>query len=294
MKTFQIGDFSINEFVDVEAYFRNSGLLDYRLEDLQNFTINATQEDSDITGRGGRVIGKKKRNKAVSGEGTSGLISPGLLRTQTGGEIKYGETKVKRAESKIVSGSGSTIVTDAEAVGAPGAEIGEIKLFGAGGGLKAVFKQGTVVSADEFSYDPNTKTISLPTSADIEAGMSAVYAYERTVTATVINNPSDKFSQVRELWIHCFATDQCDNTYCADIYIPRADFDGNFDLDLGGDQTTHNFSFKALPDFCNKEGLDNDLFKVFIYSDDNAAASGGVSTVSTFATDAEVRSVFSD
>ncbi len=301
MKTFQVGDFNITEFVDVEAYFRNSGLLDYRLEDLTDFSLNATQEETNITGRGGRIIGKKKKNKAVSGSGTSGLISPGLLRTQTGGDIRYGETKVKRAETKIVSGKGSTIVTDAVAAGTAGAEIGEIKLFGAGGTLVGVYKQGTTATTDMFSYDPATKTITLPDSNDIEAGLSAVYAYERVVTATVINDPSDKFSQVRELWVHCFATDQCDNTYCADIYIPRADFKGDFDLDLGGDQTTHNFSFDALPDFCNKDGLDNDLFKVFIYTDENltGGSSGGTATPGgssahedVFATEEEVKDVF--
>lgn len=318
MKTFQIGDFTISEFIDVDAYCRNSGLLDFKMEELSEFSLESTQEESEITGKGGRVIGKKKKNKKVSGSGTSGLISPGLMRAQTGGEIKYGETKVKRAETKSVSGSGATIVTDAVAVGTPGAEIGEIKLFGTGGVLKAVFKQGTVVSADEFSYDPATKTISLPSSTDIEAGMNAVYSYVRVVTATVINNPSDKFSTVRELWVHCEATDKCDVTYAADICIPRADFKGDFTLDLGGDQATHNFSFDVLPDFCNKADSDNDFYRVFIYTDEllsgrdgdangcggvpggitgenGGSTSGGTNThKDVFATEDEVKGVFSD
>ena len=64
MKEIRIGDFTITEFVDVETYFRNTGLLDYRLEDLQDFNLEATQEEANITGRGGRVIGKKKKNKS--------------------------------------------------------------------------------------------------------------------------------------------------------------------------------------------------------------------------------------
>lgn len=293
MKQIRIGDFTIAEFVDVETYFRNTGLLDYRLEDLQDFTLNATQEDSNITGRGGRVIGKKKKNKSASGSGTSGVISPGLFRTQTGGDIKYGETLVKRAETKVVSGKSTTVITDAVAVGTEGEEIGEIKLFVTGGRQVASFKQGVSATKDTFSYDPETKTITLPDSDDIEAGMSVVYAYKKKVNATVMNNPSNKFSEVREMWVHCFATDTCDNVYCADIYIPRADFKGDFSFGLGGDQVTHNFSFDALPDFCNLGG-DDDLFKIFVYTDDTAKTSTSSATTggNNFADDSEVQEMF--
>lgn len=314
MKTFQIGDFTISEFSEVDAYCRNSGLLDFKMEELSDFSLESTQEESEITGKGGRVIGKKKKNKKVAGSGTSGLISPGLMRAQTGGEIKYGETRVKRAELKTVSGKRGTIVTDAVAVGTEGAEIGEIKMYGIGGVLVGVYKQGTTVTAETFTYDPATKTITLPDNDEITSGLSALYSYDRVVTATVINNPSDKFSSVRELWVHCEATDKCDVTYAADIYIPRADFKGDFTLDLGGEQTTHNFSFDALPDFCAKGDNDNDFYRVIIYTDDllsgkdgdangcggvPGSITGGIGGGSTggagdnFATDDEVRDVFS-
>ena len=39
MKEIRIGDFTITEFVDVETYFRNTGLLVYFLEDLQDFNL---------------------------------------------------------------------------------------------------------------------------------------------------------------------------------------------------------------------------------------------------------------
>ncbi len=308
MTVMQIGDFTITEFVNVAAYMRNSGLLDYLLEDLQDFTLSSTQEDADITGRGGRPIGKKKKFKSANGNGTSGFISPGLMHTQTGGDIKYGKFKVKREEAKTVPGSGGTIVTDAKAVGAVGKEIGRIKLFGKGGVLVGVYEQGTVASGENFSYDPATKTITLPNNVNIEAGLKAVYAYEREVTATNINNPADKFSKTRELWVHCYATDQCDTIYRADCHIPRADFKGDFDLDLGGDQTTHPFSFDCLPDFCDLDG-DNNLYEWFFYEDDeipiddSEGYSGGSVTApgdigggsqNNFATEAEVKEVFSD
>lgn len=296
MKTLQIGDFTYSEFTDVDVYHLGSGYLDFTLEELQNFDLNHTQEDSEIKGRGGRVIGKKKKSKALTGSGASGLISPGLLKVQTGGDIKYGNFKVKKAEAKIVNGN--TIVIDHEALGEPGAEIGEIQLFSAGGYLRATFEQGVEAEGDKFSYNPATKTITLPDSEDIKNGMKARYSYERAITGTRINDPSDKFSEAREMWIHCFATDQCDNKYYADIHIFRADFKGDFDFSFGDDQTSHNFSFDALPDFCNNGTLDNDLFETFVYTDDELENGGGVGGLTThedvFATEDEVKGVFSD
>ncbi len=142
MASVRIGDFMITEFFDVEAYFRNTGFLDYRLEDLTDFSLDATQEESNIVGRNGRILGKKKKNKAVSGSGTSGLIFPGLFRTQTGGDIRHGSTKIKKAETKTVTGKGSTVTTDYKAVGTVGKEIGLIQLFTSGGRRVAVFEQG--------------------------------------------------------------------------------------------------------------------------------------------------------
>lgn len=289
MDALRFGNFTITEFIDVETYFRNSGVLDYKLEDLTDFTLDATQEEANILGRNGRIIGKKKKNKSVSGSGTSGVISPGLLRTQTGGNINYGGAIIKRSETKVISGASTTVPVDYDVVGDVGNEIGIIQLFENNGTRIAVFEQGATATVDQFSYDPGTKLITLPSAVYIEPGMNIVYSYNREVDATIINNPSNKFSQIREMWVHCFATDTCDNVYCADIYIPRADFKGDFSLNLGGDQVSHPFSFDALPDMCAADG-DDDLFKIFIYTDDNLT--GAANGISTFATAAQVKAIF--
>ena len=105
----------------------------------------------------------------------------------------------------------------------------------------------------------------------IADGTKVVYAYEREVEATKITNPSDKFSEVREVWVHCFGTDACDNEYYIAIRIPRADFSGEFSINIGGDQTVQNFSFDAMADLCNPIGDGADLFDVIIYTDGTAA-----------------------
>ena len=157
----KINDFTITEFVDFEAYFRDTGMLDFKLTDLQNFTLNATQDKTALTGKNGRIIGYKKQNKAVTGEGTYGMVSAGLMKAQTGGEITVSDNlKVKKSEFKTVSGA--TVTTDATAIGTAGEEIGYIKTLAANGAVAAVYEQATTADATHFSYNPTTKTITLP------------------------------------------------------------------------------------------------------------------------------------
>lgn len=268
-----VNDLTITEIVDFEAYFRNNDMLDFKLEELQTFTLDATQDKNPLTGRNGRIIGYKKQNKAISGSGTNGIVSAGLLKTQTGGEISYGSYNIKKSEVKIVAGK--TLTTDAVAIGVAGNEIGYLKEFALNGATVATYQQGTTADAAHFAYDPDSKTITLPVTdtgdAVIADGTKVLIAYERTVTATKVTDPSDKYSEAREVWIHAFGTDACENEYFLAIHIPRADFSGEFSLELGGDQTVHNFSFDALPDLCAaSNGNGSDLFDVFIYTNDGA------------------------
>lgn len=293
-KIFQrMGDFTLTELTRLEAYTREEGLLDFLMDEIDSLSIDHSQEESEITGQGGRVIGKKKKNKSVSVSGTNGLISEGMLKAQLGGEIKNGNMQVKKSETKKIN-STMTVIVDDTPIGVAGQEIGKIQLIGSAGSVVKEYKQGTVASNDKFAYDPTTKTITLPTDTDIETDMHVRYAYYRIVHGTSINNPFDKYSEIREIWMHGYGVDKCDNKIAYAWYFPRADISGEFSKDIGGDQTMHNFGFQALPDLCNEDT--KDLYILHIYRNGELVAvnpgSGTTAAVDT-ATDAEVRKIFS-
>lgn len=288
-----MGDFTLTELTKFEAYTREEGLLDFLMDEIDSFSIDHSQEQSDITGQNGRVIGKKKKKKSVSVSGTNGLISEGMLKAQLGGEIKNGNMKIKKSETKKITSSMSVTVDDTP-IGAVGQEIGKIQLIGSAGSVVKEYRQGTVASDDKFAYDPATKTITLPTDTDIETDMHVRYAYYRVVQGTSINNPFDKYSEIREVWLHGYGVDKCDNKIAYAWFFPRADISGEFSMDIGGDQTMHNFGFQALPDLCNED--ENDLYTLYIYQNGELVAvnpgSGSTTTIET-ASDADVRNVFS-
>ncbi|MCM1167425.1 MAG: hypothetical protein NC299_18560 [Lachnospiraceae bacterium] len=290
----RMGDYTLTEVTRFEAYTRGDGWLDFLMDEMDSLTIDHSQEESDITGKGGRVIGKKKKNKSVSVSGTNGLISEGMLKAQTGGEIKSGNMTVKKSETKKISAN-MTVIIDETPVGAAGQEIGKIQLLGTAGAVVKSYAQGVVASDEKFAFDPATKTITLPTDTVIEAGMNIRYAYNRTYRGTSVNNPSDKYSEVREVWFHGYGTDKCDNKIAYAWYFPRADISGEFSVDLGGDQTMHNFSFQALPDLCSE--LEDDLYTLYIYRNGElVAVNPGTNDPENIeaASDQEVKNIFSD
>jgi hypothetical protein len=265
----RIEDFTITEFEKIEAYNRGTGYLEFLLSELQDMTVNSAETTTDLTGLNGRVIGRKKSGKALTGTGTNGVISAGLMLAQTGGEILVDTHKVKKSEVKVVGTTG-TVATDETAVGTAGDEIGEIKVLAKNGSIVNTYAQAAAADATHFAYDPTTKEITLPVSAGeqvIAEGAQIRYAYTRNVDGTKITDPSDKFSKTVDLWVHCVGHDGCDNEYCAVLHIPRCDFTGEFSLALGGDQTVQNFNFAALADTCGNLG--SDLFELIIYTGDN-------------------------
>ena len=52
-----------------------------------------------------------------------------------------------------------------------------------------------------------------------------------------------------------FPEDTCANVYRVQIYIPKADFDGNFELAMGDSQAVHSFEAEALAGACGTSGI---------------------------------------
>ena len=58
------------------------------------------------------------------------------------------------------------------------------------------------------------------------------------------------FGKTLYVAVDCLATDVCDNEYKCQFIIPRAQFSGTFDIDMGGDQTIQAFEATTLVDTC--------------------------------------------
>ena len=249
-----VNDLSITSFETVMACNINGGAFRFMLDEMQNFTLGNTQENTNLTGRGGRTIGMLKRNKAVTCSGTNGMVSLGLVEAEVG---KAGESDVKTTVKSpdyitAVAGEGNavTAATNYTAVGTAGNEIGELYIKNASGLVVKTLTQDATASAGKFAYDPATKALSFY-EGDVKAGDEITVYYKRQIKADVVlENVSENFSEKLELYVDAIAEDKCKNQYRVQFFIPYADFSGNFELAMGDSQTVHAFEATSLASAC--------------------------------------------
>ncbi|MDE7239276.1 MAG: hypothetical protein K2N41_06135, partial [Lachnospiraceae bacterium] len=84
----------ITEVAQITA-FNNAGELEFIMDEVQDGSIQNSQEKSDITGRNGRKIASLKKNKAVTVSATNGVLVGGALAAQTGTEVEQGTFRVR-------------------------------------------------------------------------------------------------------------------------------------------------------------------------------------------------------
>lgn len=234
----------ITEVAQITA-FNNAGELEFIMDEVQNGTINNTQEKSDVQGRNGRKLASLKKNKAVTVSATNGVLVGGALAAQTGTEVEQGTFNVRITDVMTVNSNKCT--TSKTAVGVIGAEIGTVYIKNANGSLGEKLEQDSAAATGKFAYDPTTKELTVDGIAD---GTEIVAFYDVEVESARISNDSEKYSKVLKLYIDVVLQDSCDTEYAGQVIIQRADVSGEFELSLGGDNFAHSFEAESLAGGC--------------------------------------------
>ena len=241
-----IQDITITSLETINAFDIVSGAYKFTLDELQNATIAQTEEKSEITGKHGRKLANLKRNKAVTISGTNGMVSGGLLEMQTGGSFQNKATEVMWTDYLTVTGNAAS--TSYKAVGTTGAEIEALYTKDSNGVMsKNPLEQSDTAASGKFTYDPATKALAF---SGVTDGTEIVVYYKRKITADVLDNDSESYSGKCALYIDALGEDKCANVYRIQFYIPKADFNGEFSLEMGENQTVHSFDAEALVGAC--------------------------------------------
>ena len=242
-----LADLMITSLDDIQAYDLLTGAFMWMADELQNASIENSEEKTDITGKKGRKLTSLKQNKAATISGASGTIIGGLLEVQTGGDYETANATVQWTD--FISIASDEAVTTWKAVGTAGAEIGDLYIKNADGTLGAKLEQAASADTGKFAYDPATKKLTFKASAYAD-GTEIMVVYQRKVSAGVLENNTENYSKKCRLYINATAEDLCGNQYHVQFYFPKADFDGNFTVEMGDNQTVHNFNAEALTGGC--------------------------------------------
>lgn len=258
--------------LDIITAYSLAGVPRFILDELSDAQISNTQEKEDITGKGGRKLNSLKKNKAVTVSGTNGLLSAGLLEAQTGNEFEHkAAASVEWSESLIINENEAT--TSYKAVGTVGAEITALYIKDASGAAQTKLEQAATAADGKFAYAPATKKLTF-NSGDYTDGTEIIVFYVRKVAGDVLSNNSEKYSEKLRLIIDATAEDKCSNVYHLQIEIPKADFNGDFDIQMGDSQATHAFEAESLVNSasCGGSGKGGNLWTWTIFGANAADA----------------------
>lgn len=257
-------DISITS-LDVITAFDMAGEYKFTLDELQDATIANSEETTDQTGKGGRLINRLKRNKTVTVSGNNGMLSSGMLETQSGGQFTHkNDAIVSWTDYLVVTNDAAT--TSFKATGTAGAEIKKLFVRNADGSAGTEYVQDATASQGKFAYTPASGTITFAAD-EIEDGTEVVVVYNRAISGEVLENMSDNYAGKLQLFIDATGEDKCSNVYHIQFYVPKADFNGTFDITLGGDQAVHAFEAVSLATACG-HGVSTSLWTYTIFGDE--------------------------
>lgn len=258
-----VPDITITSLETITAYSLTG---DYRftLDELQKGTIANTQEKQDITGKMGRKLSSIKKNKGVTISGDNGMVSGGLMAAQVGNQFVEGATEVLFTDYLVVKSNKAT--TSYKAVGTAGNEIATVYVRNDNGTIGKAYTQDATAKAGKFAYAPDTKEITFNT-GEVADGTEIVVSYKRKVEAFVLENAADHYSEKLMLYVDAMGEDKCGNVYRVQFYLPKADFNGEFSLEMGDNQTIHSFEAESLVG-AGCAGVGSNLWTYTIFAND--------------------------
>jgi len=240
------------------------------LNDLKNFAIQGSQETVYAEGADGAKLAAFDVNKVASITAENGAIDEGYLALQVGSEVvkvTNGSAILIREEFSVKDGDTSVNLTY-KSTGATGNEIRFIYKADVNGNPGDTYTQNSAASATEFSYNPETGVITLPTNV-FKAGDTVIIDYYPNFSEyEEIVNDATKFSMSGEVIVDAWFTDLCTQTDVPlQLYLPKGKISGEIDLSMGDQAAVQNVSIEAMQQSC---GTDKNLWTLRKYDMDNA------------------------
>lgn len=243
------------------------------LNDLKNFKINGSQETVYSEGQDGAKLAAFDIKKVSTIMAENGSVDEGYLALQVGSDVvkvTNGSSILIREEFEIKDGD-TSVTLSYKATGAVGNEVKYIYKADSNGLPKDEYIQNAAASATDFSYDPDTKEITLPTGA-FQAGDIVIIDYYPTFKEyEEITNDANKFSMSCEVIVDAWFTDLCSELDVPlQLYLAKGKISGTIDLSAGDQAAVQGIEIESMQRAC--AGDSKNLWVLRKYDMTNAEA----------------------
>jgi hypothetical protein len=242
---------------------KKNGEYMWSINQITNPSLNVALSDTaQAVDALGTPIQEFDRGRSAEFGAENSIFDLSMYAAQMGREVEVASAtsviEVPAFETIDVTGAeGETYVTKK----APVVEIAKIYAMNGDGTLGKVYEVSTDASADNFAYDKESHTITLPTGLEKGSQLFVMYDYASekatAVTADAINFPKSGVFTMEVLGASVCDPDTLIHAY---VRFPNAKLDGNVDYTFATDGT-HPFTIKAMQDYCDKE---KKLFSIII------------------------------
>lgn len=241
-----------------------TGKLITRWTKIEDATLGTSADGEEIVDNVGALITTLYRAKRATLSFSNSLLSFSALSIQYGTEREVADTGseiIVPQEDILTVDSAGKIKTKY----IPDKEIKYIYEL-VSGDIARAYVAGSTVSATEFTFDPTTGEIEVPTG--VTGKIYVKYKYS-SANAMRVRNRASKFPEAGILTMDVIFRDSCNENmvYAGKIICPKAKVDPS-SIELALTSTgKHPITFNMMKDYCAEED-DDELFS-FIIVDEN-------------------------
>lgn len=245
-----------------------TGKLKVMMTDLKTGQFTGSQETVYAEGADGAKLVAFDVNKVAGFNATNGTIDLGYLALQVGGEtVEVANGNEVTLHEILKTTDGSTVTLKHKATGEAGNEIGYIYPISHDGtpDYANAYTQAADASATEFSYDPATKKITLPTGAFSANDEVSVHYCPTFATYTELTNDSNKFASSGRVVVDAWFTDPCtESDIPLQVVLPKGKISGEVDISFGDQAAVQNIAVEAMSTVCDQNQT---LWKLYDYDE---------------------------
>jgi len=253
----------ITELDTITGYRTNTDIPKYVIEEPQKCSVAHDEQITDLTGKGGVLIGTLKKGKSVRISYSNGVLSFAAMGSQLGVHYTVQEDTLQEREVLVLTTQGGNLVatTTYSAAGTIGAEIASVAAVGENKSFALLDNvvQGAAVAPGTFTYNPATREIVLH-AADVPTDTRIAVTYRRVASVGLLENDANQYAATDRWVIDAIGKDPCGKEYRVQIDANQVDVSGTFTLDIGETQTVQNVEGRCVKSGC--AGNNDSLYKI--------------------------------
>ena len=265
----------IDRVIDLTDYDRSTGLRRFTLPEVQDFQINVTTQEDEITDATGSPIAILESAKSAEFSGNSSFTNLELLAYQSAADDSILTENIQDMQIiEILTITDGKVTLAHTPVGTVGHEIDYVYVRNSDGTSGDYMVQDTQASA---ATTTDKAKFVLGTETDANSVSHSVLTFDSALNGTTIyvdykfnastgmyfESVDDKFTTSSKIVVRVLCRNVCDDNDVTVLAIvcENAKLASAFDISFARSET-HPFTYKVMPAYCGTSG--KSLYKIYV------------------------------